>query len=125
MRQVQGVSNNLGGLAESIKASTDAQNTHITNITLELENVLKAGVQNVESEFNRTAEAVKMNVEETIGKLDSETERMLHNVLQVMADNLCSIHAKLIENLETITDRLQELSRAAQDTMRQDRHEQR
>lgn len=100
-------------LIDDFAKTTDDQTKHLKNITLNLENILRNGAQNVESTFNQTSAAICKSVGKFMEQLDSNTQVILNETLQTMANSLASIDAKMIEDIETITKRLESLSEAA------------
>ena len=112
----------LGALAGSLEKSANAQAQHITNITLELQNTLQRGAQEVENTFNRTDAAIRGTLEKGMDQFAGNTQTILTEVLQTMANSLASIDAKMIEDIAAITQRFEFLSMAA---MRQNKNERR
>lgn len=98
---------------QAMEKAADEQAKHITSITLNLENVLKHGASSVESTFAKTGAAIENITAQTINRLDHEMEKVLRDALQIMADNLASIDEKMINDIQTLTKRLEELSREA------------
>lgn len=123
----KGITNLTDNLTISIQetvnkfqTSTNEQNEIIKKlgetsvaITGNVQTTLKRGVDQVQSVFNEAVEKMKQSTLDSFDTFDKQAEENLSKIMQVMGNNLASIHQKLIDDCQELTDQIRHLVETA------------
>jgi len=78
-----------------IDGELSKQQQLMSQIVLNLESILTTGMQNVQSEFNKTGAQINNILNKNVVTLNEQTRKYLNNTLKVLADNLAAINKKI------------------------------
>ncbi len=95
---LESLESNLTKQAERVSLIDDElrkQQELMSRIVLNLESILTTGMQNVQSEFNKTGAQINNILNKNVDTLNEQTRKYLNNTLKVLADNLAAINKKI------------------------------
>ena len=111
---------NIKHSVDDFRKSTEEQNNTIKKlgeaivyITGNVQTALKQGADQVQSVFRDAVDKMKQSTLDSFATFDKESEQSLNRIIQLMSNNLASIHQKLISDCQEITERIKFLANAS------------
>ena len=71
------------------------------------------GADQVQAVFNESVEKMKQSTLDSFTTFDKQAEENLNKIIQLMGNNLASIHQKLIDDCQSLTGQISILVEAA------------
>ncbi len=114
------ITKTIQGNVKNFESSVNEQNRIIKQlgetsvaITGNVQTALKQGADQVQAVFNESVEKMKQSTLDSFTTFDKQAEENLNKIIQLMGNNLASIHQKLIDDCQSLTGQISILVEAA------------